>query len=72
MLGGDAIAVVLGSPGRCFRQHHVDDIVSVERRETRALRRIDYVIRRRDQTAEPSPVGIPLTPKRRDEVSHEF
>ena len=73
--GGEAVAIVVrtaGRRGRRFRQHDVDDILCGERRVPRPLRLIDDVIRRRDQRAEALDGGVPLTPKRRDEVSHEL
>ena len=68
----DAVAVVLRLAGRRFRQHDVDDIVPVGARVPRPFCRIDDVVRRRDQDAEPVHGRIPLTLKGRDEVSHEL
>jgi len=50
----------------------VHDILCGERRVPRPLGLIDDVIGRRDQRAEAVDGGVPLTPKRRDEVSHEL
>jgi hypothetical protein len=73
--GRSAVAVVFrctGRRGRRFRQHHVHDILSGERRVPRPLRLIDDVIGRRDQRVEALDGGVPLTPEGRDEVRHEL
>ena len=73
--GGAAVAIAVRTArrgGRRFRQHDVHDILCGERSVPRPLRLIDDVIRRRDQRAEALDGGVPLTPKRRDEVSHEL
>jgi hypothetical protein len=72
LLGGDAIARILGSVRRRFRQHDVDDIVRIQCRIPRALCRINHVVWGRDQGTQTLDGGISLTAKGRNEVSHEL
>jgi hypothetical protein len=50
----------------------VDDIVPVQRGIPRALASIDHIVGGRNQDTESIHGGIALSPKGRDEVSHEL